>query len=253
MVEFLELTVLQIILLSGAYFIGGFVKGVLGFGLPVVSIGMTSMVVSVDMALALTVFLIIATNFVQFLGTKDIFGVLNQFKMILYGLVLGVPIGTYLLLSISNQGLLLALGIFVVFYVFTTAITPRLIIPTDKQKTVGGIIGFLAGISGALTTVNGPFFIIYMISVDIDRKTYISGMGLCLMVSGVLLAISYYSIGLMDVSRAMVGMLCIPGALIGMWVGEQVGKLISADKFRMSILIFLFLIGLNLIRRGIMT
>jgi hypothetical protein len=123
-------------------------------------------------------------------------------------------------------------------------------IPPKRERPVNFVVGFLAGILGALTAANGPIFVTYLVSLRVDRAMFIAALGMLFMVSGVMVAGSLLVVGVLDTGRLTLALICIPVALAGMWVGDKLGKRLDGKVFRNAVLAALFILGLNFLLRG---
>ena len=109
----------------------------------------------------------------------------------------------------------------------------------------------MGGILGGLTTIWGPPMLMLLVLLKLDKQTWIQTVGVIWFIGSIPLAIAYWYNGILNIQTATLSALaCIPG-MIGIWLGESVRKLINIDTFRKILLITLFLIGGNLIRRGL--
>ena len=64
------------------------------------------------------------------------------------------------------------------------ALQPKHKSSTKKERRLGLGVGLFAGVIGTMTTVNGPFFIMYLLGLKIDRREILAALGLLFVVSG---------------------------------------------------------------------
>ena len=160
-------------LLAAIFFLGGMVKGALGFGLPLTTMAILPLFVPVDFALAVNALVLPLTNVAQFLQARRMRETLVRFRYVLGGIVLGVPIGATLVSLVSDNGLRIALGCFVLLFIALTLSRPSFAIAAGVEHPVGAGVGFAAGIVGALTTANGPLFVMYLVGLKVDRQLFV--------------------------------------------------------------------------------
>lgn len=246
-----DLTTLDVATIAAIFLLGGLVKGALGFGLPLVTMSILPLVVSVDFALAINALVLPFTNFKQFFGAACMRETIWRFRYVLGGIVVGVPIGAVLVSIITDQVLMLSLGISIICFVVLTVASPELKIPKRHDSEVAGAVGLLGGIVGALTTANGPIFLMHLVAMKVERTMFISALGLLFIVSGVLISGAFWLAGLMDAARVAVAAISLPAALAGMSAGDTVGQHIPAEIFRRIVIGVLCLLALNLIVRGL--
>ncbi|MCQ0988244.1 sulfite exporter TauE/SafE family protein [Jiella marina] len=237
-------------LLVAIFVAGGMVKGALGFGLPLTTMAILPFFVPVDFALAVNALVLPFTNIAQFIQAKRMRETIYRFRLVLLGVAFGVPVGAMLVSRISDSALLIALGVFVLLFVGLTLTRPALAIAAPAERPVGLGVGVAAGIVGALTTANGPLFVMYLVGLKVDRKLFVSTLSLLFIVSGVLISGTFVAAGLIDTTRLAISALCIPASLAGMAAGNAIGDRISADRFRLAVLLFLAFLAVNLILTG---
>lgn len=229
---------------------GGFVKGGLGFGLPLATISVLPLVIPVDMALALNVVVQPITNLGQLWSTGQARAAARRFWILLPPLAAGVALGTAFLTSLDPDRLTLLLGLFIIAFTLLSLGGITLPIRPERERAAGIATGFLAGVVGALTAANGAVFVMYLVALRLGRDLFRATLGLLFLVSGGLLAGSFWSVGLLDGPRAAFALLCVAPCLLGMWAGNLAASRLPAETFRRAILLALFCLGLNFVLRG---
>lgn len=230
---------------------GGMIKGAMGFGLPLATMSVLPLVIPVEAALAINAIVLPLTNVTQFLHERRMSETLRRFSPVVVGVVIGVPIGAVFVTFVNDSVLLIALGIFVVAFTGVSLATPRLAVPEGRERSIGGVIGVLAGVVGALTTANGPLFVMYLVGLKVERAMFLSAISLFFIVSGVMISASFLAAGLFDMPRFLTALAAFPAALVGMYLGNALARRIPAERFRLAVLMVLCLLGANLVLRGI--
>ncbi|NIA69302.1 sulfite exporter TauE/SafE family protein [Pelagibius litoralis] len=247
MVEALDLIVWLAVL--GIFFLGGLIKGALGFGLPLVTIALLPLVIPTGLALAVNVVVFPIMNVFQFVQAGMMRETLGRFPMMLLGILLGVPMGALLLSGLDEELLIFCLGLFVAVFAIFNGINPRLRIPESRRPLAEGLSGVAAGILGTLTSTNGPVFVTYLTGIGAERRVMISALGLFFLFSGFLIAGSFWFIGIMNGPRLLMALTCTLPAGLGMWVGNRLAGRLPAESFRKLILLVLFCLGINMMLR----
>jgi len=229
---------------------GGVVKGGLGFGLPLATISILPLVVPVEMALAINTVVQPVTNVSQLVGSRRVRETAARFWPMGIALALGVAFGAAMLSGLSADRILLILGLFVMLFsvVSATGFAPR--IPPGRERAAGFATGLAAGAIGSLTAANGPVFVMYLLGLGVDREGFRAALGFLFIVSGALIAAGFVGIGILDWGRAALALACIPSALIGMEIGNRIGRRLPRQLFLNVVLIALFCLGLRFALRG---
>lgn len=251
LVSTLNIELWQVACVLLAFIIGGAAKGALGFGLPFVTVSIIPLFAPLDIALAVNAIVLPIANFLQFTQSGRIKPTLKRFHRVVIGLVAGVPLGAYLLSLLNIHWVELILGIFVMGFVAITILNPSLRVVPDRERTLGLAVGFAAGVIGTMTTVNGPFFIMYLLGLRVERQEMLAALGLLFIVSGLCFAVFFSWFGILTVERAVFGVACAAFAMAGMGLGDWSVKYIDREFFRKLVLGGLFVLGLNIFLRGL--
>ena len=249
--QVLALTWLQLLLIPCAFIVGGLCKGALGFGLPFITISIIPLFAPLEVALAVNAVVLPVANFLQFTRGGLIRSTLDRHKTVVIGILIGAPIGAYLLDAMAIQIIELILGAFVMCFVVLTLYNPSIKVPQRKERRLGLGVGLFAGVIGTMTTVNGPFFIMYLLGLKIDRSEILAALGLLFVVSGACFLLFFGLFGILTVERFQLGIVCSIFAIIGMWVGDRIVRYVDRDFFRRLVLSGLFILGLNIFLRGL--
>lgn len=234
-----------------AFLSGGLVKGALGFGLPLTTMAILPFFVPVDVALAVNVVVLFLTNVAQFAQMGQMRATALRFAPVLAGIVIGVPLGSLLVTGLSDRALLLALGAVVVVFALISWRAPHLAIAPARERPLGWVAGLAGGVVGALTTVGGPLFVMYLVGLGLDRRLFLSALSLFFLVSAMLISGAFLVVGLFDAERLALAAIAVPAAVLGMRAGDRLGARVPAARFRALVLAVLGVLGANLVWRGL--
>jgi hypothetical protein len=144
-----------LLLIAGAFLLAGFIKGVLGLGLPTVAMGLLAVTMPPAQALAIVIVPAIVTNIWQtFVGPY-----LRDIIARLWPLMVGTAAGIWL-----NRGMLtgpyapyatVVLGVLLVIYAFVGLSKFSFKVARSDEKWIGGIVGLVTGVISATTGVQG--------------------------------------------------------------------------------------------------
>jgi uncharacterized membrane protein YfcA len=239
-------------LISAAIFVGGVVKGISGFGLPVVTIAIVINFVPAPVALAIVVIPILVTNLWQAMRAGDLFAPLREYMPMIMTFVVTLVITAHFVVNIDEKALFGVIG--VCFTIFTLS---NMIRPPAKPLTpatriwAAPLAGFFGGIIGGLSTIWGPPMMMYLVLLKLPKDTWVRVIGLVWFMGAVPLTLSYFANGILNSETTPLSLYaCLPG-MLGTLVGENIRKRIDQETFRKIILSALLLIGLNLIRRAL--
>ncbi len=241
----------ELLLFAGVVFlVAGTVKGVLGIGLPTISISMLAQFVDPRVAISLLLLPALFTNTWQIYRGGQIIRSARKLWPFIVTMAVVMFVSALFAARTSVEVLLLGMGLMVVLWTITSFIrTPPELPPQHERKVLFGL-GALSGLMGGLTAMWSPPMIIYLLSIRCDKEDFVRFTGLMILCGTVPLTIGYIFNGLLDKSFAVASCLMIIPTLIGFSIGEYLRKYLGGRQFQLAVLALFFLMGLNLIRRS---
>lgn len=120
--EMLGLSWFQLGLIPCIFILGGAAKGALGFGLPFVTVSIIPLFAPLDVALAVNAVVLPIANFLQYTQSGLVRPTFERYRLVVVGILLGAPIGAYLLSAMDIHIIELLLGLFVMCFVFVLSL-----------------------------------------------------------------------------------------------------------------------------------
>lgn len=237
------------LLLTLTFLLAGLVKGVTGMGLPTVAMGLLGTAMAPAAAAAILVIPSLLTNLWQLLAGPAVLSLLRRFWAMMLGIVLGTVGGAALLVRVDPLWSGLALGIALMGYAGYALISPALSIPARAEPWLSPLVGLVTGIITGATGVFVMPAVPYLQALRLDKDELVQALGLSFTVSTLALAAGLLVHGALQVDQLGLSSLAILPALAGMWLGQRIRARISARRFRQCFLLFLLLLGLELISR----
>ena len=230
--------------IGGSFLLAGFVKGLVGLGLPTISLVLLTALIDLPTAMALLVVPALCTNIWQgFIG-----GHLAQLSRRLWPLLLAVIpfvwVGAALSDLFATAILTRTLGGMAVIYAVLSFRSVPFSIPLPMQAWLGPLCG---AINGVLTGLTGSLFlpgVMYLQAIGLSRDQLVQAMGLLFALSTFALGISLLEIGRIDVGLWQISGFALLPALFGMNCGKLCRGYLSEDLFRRVFLSGLALLGL---------
>ncbi len=241
-----------IAVLTAALVVGGIVKGVVALGLPMVSIAILLNFFPPLTVLGILVMPIMVTNLWQSTRLGFMMKPLKRFwPMIATGVVF-LFIGAEMIVAMDTVVLFGLLGACVaVFSAISLAHPDMPPLRPETEKWAGPLAGAMGGLLGGISTIWGPPMTMYFVMLKLPKDVFVSSVGLAWFAFSLPLAIAYWRNGIFSGDVVTLSLYaCIPG-MIGIRIGEVIRERIDQDTFRKVMLVMLFLIGLNLIRRAV--
>ncbi|KAB7614331.1 sulfite exporter TauE/SafE family protein [Amylibacter sp. SFDW26] len=245
------MTILEVSLLVGLFFIGGFVKGTLGIGLPALLVGFLTFIYEPRVAVAIIVFPIMVTNVRQALVGGSVWPILKSHWM----LCISACIAIFFMALIGGQvsvGILqTCVGLAMVVFSLTSLFGSVPVL-NEKYNTPAQLIsGAASGILGGLTAIWSPPLVVYLMSLRLDNNIMIKTLGVMFAVQSFFLVAGFTVSGELTPRLALIGILMLIPTFAGMYFGEKQRARMNMAQFTRAFLILFLLLGLNLMRRGL--
>ncbi|MAY67401.1 MAG: hypothetical protein CMM77_09765 [Rhodospirillaceae bacterium] len=254
MLELLGQPPTTLALLALAIFLGGIMKGISGIGLPIITM---SIIFTFDLlpakdTIAFVVMPILVTNLWQAMRSSGWIQTLKEHWLLIAVFLPCLFLGSRMLAGMDTRGVFLVLGCIVAAFAATNMWKPHMAALTPRTRLwAGPLAGVTGGLLGGLSTVWGPPIIMYLVMLRLPKDAWVRSVALVYVTGAVPLAAFYWSNGVLNPSNVWLSTAaCIPG-MAGILTGERIRRHINEEAFRRAMLVLLFLIGLNLIRRAV--
>ncbi len=245
------LDTVTVLLIFAAFYVGGLSKGAIGFGLPIIVVSLLSIIVPINIAIALNVMPPLILNIWQATHKASIVRNVGRFWPVLAGFIGGAAIGAYLLSGLDPALVLGIVGATVLLFCLSTLIGKTGNIPPEKAKKFGLLSGLVGGVMGALTSISGPAFITYLVALGLKKDDFVASLGLLFIFSSLSLITAFTAVGLIDQTFIPLALACTAATALGMTCGQLVRKHLDQQKFQRAVVVMLSILALNLLRRAI--
>lgn len=228
--------------------LAGMIKGTLGLGLPAVSMGLLSLVISPFQAATLLIIPSMVTNVWQLFAEGQVLKLIRRFWTLLLGIIVGSAWSVFPTLghgSFHSEALLGGmLALYGVYGLFAKSM-PDL---SKHEHWLSPIMGYLGG---ALTVATGVVVIPvvpYLQSLHLKRDELVQALGLAFTVSTLCLAVYLHLDPVKDTPiDYQMSLIALLPALIGMWLGTKIRYRILEQKFRKVFFAGLVIFGLYMV------
>lgn len=232
----------------------GFVKGVVGFAMPMIMISGLASIMAPELALAFLILPTVVTNLWQAVrgGLEAAWASARahwRYLAILWALIL---VSAQLVTVLPKSAMFLILGCPVVFFAALQLAGWRLRFRAEARRAVELSVGAVAGFIGGISGVWGPPTVMYLTALDLPKAEHVRVQGVVYGSGAVMLVASHLRSGVLTAETASGSAAMLAPALIGAAIGFRVQDRIDPALFRQLTLVVLVVAGLNLIRRGLL-
>lgn len=238
--------------IAGAYLLAGFVKGVIGLGLPTVAVGLLGLVMSPAQAAAILIIPSLVTNVWQMFVGGDMLALVKRMWPMLLGTCIGTWSGAVLLPHSSGGQATMWLGVALVAYAVLGLCRVNFSVPPRAEVWLGLLIGLA---TGAVTVATGVFALPgtpYVQALKMERDRMVQALGLSFTVSTIALAIALSHAGELNTSLLVPSLIGLAVAAAGMGLGQLVRGYLKPETFRLCFFLGLLALGSHLALRGLL-
>ena len=228
----------------------GFLKGVIGVGMPVVALPLLSLFIDIKSAAMLLSIPLIVGNLPQALEGGKTGRCLMQLTPVILGMIPGLFLGVQVLLALDANVARIVAGLVLMGVGVVTLLAPKLQIQTRLILPAGITFGFFGGILGGIAAMPGPLVFIFLLAKGLRGKAFTKEASLYLVVTAGLLATlltASLQFSWLDISASSAAMLPVA---FGMYVGQYLRDKIAPEIFRKLVLIAVTAAGADLLRQG---
>ena len=166
--------------------------------------------------------------------------------VIFSGVVIGTPLGTFLLRWGDARFLLIVLGVFLVavgaVFIFIRDTRER-----QLPRWVAGPIGVISGVLTGLFGTGGPPLILYYRLQGVDKAAFRGHLMAIFLLMTAVRVPSYAAFGLITEPRLWSALAVLPAVILGALIGNRIHLRIEEDTFRRLVSAALLIIGLLLL------
>lgn len=235
-----------LILIAAAFLLAGFVKGVIGLGLPTVSMGLLAVTMQPSRALAIVIVPAIITNIWQTFVGPYLRDIIKRLWPLMVGTVVGIWLNAGMLTGPYARYGSIVLGVLLVIYAIIGLSTFSFKVARANEGWIGGIVGLITGVVSAATGVQVIPSMPFMQAIGMEKDELVQALGVFFTVATLALAFNLTAAGLLSTATALPGAVAMAAAFAGMFAGQAVRSRMQPEVFRRWFLFAMILLGLYL-------
>ncbi len=240
-----------LVLIACTFLLAGSVKGVIGLGLPTVSLAVLTATIGLQPAMALLLVPSFVTNLWQAAVGGNAKAIISRIWLFLLAATVTVWIGSQVLVAVDVSLLSALLGVLLVVYSALSLSKPSIAIPPGWEPWAGPVLGTA---NGVLTGMTGSFVVpgvLFLQAIGLPRDMLIQAMGMLFTLSTVALGLALGGQQLLTVELGSISAAAVIPAIVGMVFGQRIRQRLSEAKFRKVFFTALIILGLYIIARSL--
>jgi len=230
---------------------GGFIKGALGVGTPLLTVPMMALVLPPQMAIAIMAIPVVVANIWQFSRAERSTAVVKRFWPAFVGILAGTWVGVKILSIIDETALLTVVGIAVIGFAILQSSSYRFHLAEARVRPAGAFFGLASGVIGGLSSFFGPMLVVYLMSIrDLTKNQFVSSISFLYISAVIPWAITLYLFGILDQPMLVYSVMATLPVTLGLLVGQRFHRHISEEKFKLLIIGILLASGTSMLWRA---
>jgi len=232
-------------------FIGGLVKGVAGLGLPLVTMPLLTLLVSLRAGVGIMVVSLIVSNLAQSFQGGMFLPTVRRFWPLLLTLFFFGAISTKALVAVPQETLYLFIGPSLIVVPLVAYLREDITVTGRAQRWLAPAVGAVAGFFGGISSFYGPLLMLYLVWLRLPMKAFVPAVSLMFFVGAAALAFGLLGFGVTEPEELVVSAIgCVP-VFLGLWLGQKLRLGLDERRFARIVLAIYIATGLSFIAKGI--
>lgn len=228
----------------------GFVKGAVGFAMPLILVSAFAVFLPQKLALAGLILPTLTTNLSQAFrqGVAPAVATMKTYRRFLIATVICIAISAPFADAIPRGLYLLMLGLPITVFAGLQLMGQSLAIRLQHRDRAEWGLGVIGGLYGGVSGIWGPPLLVFLLSTGADKLQMIRAQGVVFLIGAIMLLAAHLATGVANAQTlGFSAALCGP-ALIGLFIGYRVQDRLDQGRFRRWTQGLLVLTGLNMVR-----
>jgi hypothetical protein len=243
------------LILVAIMFLGSAIQGATGFGFGLFAVAAMSLFESLTVTTPLLAVLNVPVTIYVFWKLRHSV-VWSRLAVIIAATLVGIPIGVFVLVNWPQALLMRVLGVVLILAGLRSAVATRNgnapraeACPESRWPDVvlQLLVGLSVGALGGAFNTGGPPIIAYMYCRPWSKEERTAGLQAVFVINLAMRIVTMSCAGLYNVALLKTAAICLPGAVLGMFVGHALFRRVPARGLELFVVVFLLAIGLKLI------
>lgn len=239
------------LLVGVALLIAAFVKGTTGLGFPLIATPTVALILDIRTAVTILIIPNIVMDIAQVFRGSFPAEILRRFVWLILLTIVGVFLGTRLLVVLPLWVLNLSLGIMVLTFVASNLLRLNFQIPPHLEGVLSPVVGVIGGFLNGMTNAAGPALAIYLYGLKLPKKEFIKSIATIFIVTKVTQLVAVSTWNLFTPSRILLSLEVTLFILAGFYAGLKTQDRVNQKTFNRGLLVLLCVIGVTLVVRSL--
>ena len=239
------------ILVAVALLFAAFVKGATGLGFPLIATPTIALLLDIRIAVTILILPNLLMDVTQVFRDGFPAAILRRFRSMVGLTILGVFLGTTVLVMLPLWVLNLCLGIMVIAFVLSNLLKIDVTISPGAERILTPIFGLLSGFLNGMTNAAGPVLAMYFYSLKLEKRNFVKSVATIFMVTKATQLIAVSTWNLFNWNTITLSVQVVLFTLVGFFAGLRTQDRVNQKTFSRGLLVLLSIIGVILITRSL--
>ncbi len=239
------------VLVAVSLLLAAYVKGTTGMGFPLIATPMVALLLDIRTAIAILIIPNIVMDITQIFRGSFPTAIFRRFTWLFLLTVVGVFLGTKVLVMLPIWVLNLTLGIVVLAFVASNLFRFDFHVSPHMEGVLSPMVGIVCGFLNGMTNAAGPALAIYLYGLQLAKREFIKSISTIFMVTKVSQLIAVSTWNLFTPSTLRLSLEVTLFILLGFYAGLKTQDRVNQQTFNRGLLTLLSVIGVTLIVRAL--
>jgi uncharacterized membrane protein YfcA len=239
------------ILVGVALLCAAFVKGATGMGFPLIATPMVALLLDIRIAVTILILPNLLMDMTQIFRDGFPDAILRRFKSMIGLTIVGVFLGTMVLVLLPLWTLNLCLGIMVLVFVISNLLKLDITISAATEKILSPIFGLVSGFLNGMTNAAGPTLAIYFYSLKLEKRDFVKSVATIFMITKATQLVAVSTWNLFNWDTLTLSLQVVLFTMLGFFAGLKTQDRVNQKTFSRGLMLLLTLVGIILIARAL--
>lgn len=234
-----------------ALLVAAFVKGATGLGFPLIATPTIALLLDIRTAVTVLILPNLFMDSAQVIRGGVPYEVLRRFSSLIAPTIIGVFLGTMILVRTPLWLLNFCLGLMVLIFVILNLLKLDFTVSPNLEKILSPFFGFLSGFLNGMTNAAGPTLAIYLYSLKLEKRDFVKVIATIFVITKVSQLVAISTWNLFNRETMILSVQVLLFTLIGFYAGIKAQDQINQRNFNRGLLMLLFVVGVILLTRSL--
>jgi uncharacterized protein len=240
------------VLIGVALIVAAFVKGATGLGFPLIATPTVALLLDIRIAVTILILPNLLMDVTQLFRDGFPYPVVQRFKSMIGLTIIGVFLGTMVLVMLPLWALNLSLGIMVLVFVISNLLKFDFTISPAAEKVLSPVFGFISGFLNGMTNAAGPTLAIYFYSLKLEKRNFVKSVATIFVITKATQLVAVSTWNLFNWNTITLSIQVVLLTMLGFFAGLKTQDRVNQRTFNRGLLVLLTLVGVILIARALL-